>query len=147
MFADDRSVDGVAVRVIGVVLGQDAGSVDTSVILGAAATSARHVADSVVSGLAVRPVLAAGTPVASVSNADGRTVPVTTTTALSTLGYGGERVPLSVTLTPVGRRLTEGQRVATVRLGVAGSAGHSTAAVARATMPGISLSWRLRHAL
>ena len=147
VFADERTVAGVGVRIIGVILGQDAGSVDTPVILGAATTAAQHLADSAATSLAVRPVLAAGTPVASVTNPDGRTVTVTTTSALSMLGYGGEEVPLQVTFDRVGRRLHTGQPVATVRLAAPAGPDGTTTAVARADMPGISWSWRFRHVI
>lgn len=145
MFADQRTVDGVPVRIIGVVLGQDVGTVSTSVIVAAALAASQHLADSVVAALSVQAVLPADSPVASVTNPDGRTIPVTTATTLSRLGFGGLILPVTVTMPPVGSHLAAGQQVGTVQVGAAGTP--TTPAVARGTMPAISWSWRLRHAI
>lgn len=143
VFADQRTVDGVPLRIVGVVLGQDTGVVNTSVLVGAALAASQRLADSVVASLSMKPVLPAGSPVASVTNPDGRSVPVTTATTLSRLGYGGMRLPVTATLPPIGSHLVAGQEVGTVRVGPAGSP--STAAVARDTMPAVSWWWRVLH--
>jgi D-alanyl-D-alanine carboxypeptidase (penicillin-binding protein 5/6) len=142
LFAVQQTVDGQPVRIIGAVLGQDVGTVSTPTLIGAALTASQKLADSVVGALSVEAVLPAGTTVATVRNADGHTVPVTTARSVTRLGVGGMHVPVSVSLAPVGRHVADGQQIGTVQVG---DPSPVTPAVAQATMPAVSWSWRLRH--
>jgi serine-type D-Ala-D-Ala carboxypeptidase (penicillin-binding protein 5/6) len=141
-FADQRKIDGRVVTIYGTVLGQDEGTELTAPLLAAAFTASQRLADSVAGGVEVRPIVAAGTPVEVVTNAQGHQVAVRATSSLSSFGWGGMTLPLAVAVKPVGRNLKAGQAIATV------SGGRPAAVVvaeAGATMPALTMRWRLKH--
>jgi serine-type D-Ala-D-Ala carboxypeptidase (penicillin-binding protein 5/6) len=141
MFAKDITVAKRPLAVLGVVLGQHEGS-----LIGAALTSARLLGDSAAAAVQLLIVLPAGTPVLTATSADGRHAAVVTDGALRGLGWGGLTLPIKVA--PVGMassRLRVGQRLATITVG--GVGGPSSAAVARQSLGGPSLGWRLAHLL
>jgi D-alanyl-D-alanine carboxypeptidase (penicillin-binding protein 5/6) len=145
VFDDHRVVDGRSVTVLGVVLGQDQGVVGTKTLLGAVLGAATALADSVVADLAVRTVVPTGTPVVGVAHPHGPHVWGPTTTALSALGWGTQRVPLSLALRPATTQMKVGQPVAVVT--ISGLHAEASSAVATASMPPLTLGWRLRHTL
>jgi serine-type D-Ala-D-Ala carboxypeptidase (penicillin-binding protein 5/6) len=141
MFAKDIIVGARQLTVLGVVLGQHEGS-----LIPAALASARQLGDSAAGAVRLLTALPAGTRVLTATSADGRHATVVTKGVLRALGWGG--LTLSVNVAPVGvapGRLRAGQRLATVA--VDGVGGPSTAAVARQSLGGPSLGWRLAHLL
>jgi serine-type D-Ala-D-Ala carboxypeptidase (penicillin-binding protein 5/6) len=141
MFAKHITVGSLHLPVLGVVLGQREGS-----LIGAALASARRLADSAAASVRLLTVLPAGTSVLTATSVDGRRVTVVTKGALRDLGWGGLTLPVDVAtprVAPTG--LSDGQRLATVI--VDGVGAPSTAAVARQSLGGPSLGWRLAHLL
>jgi D-alanyl-D-alanine carboxypeptidase (penicillin-binding protein 5/6) len=145
MFANRRTIDGHPVTIIGVLLGLDRGESSTEALITASIQAATSLVDSVAKAVGVHTVLPAGTTVETVSNAQGHKVAVTTSQALTQVGWGGHTFPLEVTAAPLGRSLKDGQVVATV--GFATGPGAQTSATATSSMPSVSLSWRLHHIL
>jgi D-alanyl-D-alanine carboxypeptidase (penicillin-binding protein 5/6) len=142
MFANTQVLDGHPTTVLGVVLGQDTGTQNTAALIGAAVNASTTLVRSVVPSVALRTVLPKGAVVGSVTNPQGRRVPLTTTSSLNEMGYGGEIVPLTLTLHPVGSKLTAGATVGRVS---AGNGGPSAAVTAGSTMPPVSFTWKLLH--
>ncbi len=141
MFAKHITVGSLQLTVLGVVLGQREGS-----LIGAALASARRLGDSVAASVRLLTVLPAGTRVLTATSADGRRVTVVTKGALRDLGWGGLTLPVNVATVRVATsRLRVGQRLATMT--VNGVGGTNTAAVARQSLGGPSLGWRLAHLL
>jgi serine-type D-Ala-D-Ala carboxypeptidase (penicillin-binding protein 5/6) len=141
VFAKRIAVGSRLLTVLGVVLGQREGPLVTSAL-----ASARRLGDS--AGAAVRLITAlpAGAHVLTATSADGAHAAIATTGALDELGWPGLTLPVAVSsLRAGGARLDAGQRIATVTLRGAGSP--SSAAVARDSLGGPSLGWRLRHLL
>ncbi len=138
VFAKKILIDGRALTVLGVVLSQRGGS-----LVEAAMGSAHQLGDSVAASLRLRTALPAGTTVLSASSADGRRTTAVTADALREIGWGGERVPVHVGARPAMTRLKVGERMASVALPGGGVA--STSALARSSVGGPSLGWRLRH--
>ncbi len=61
------------------------------------------------------------------------------------IGWAGQTLPVAVALGPAVTRLRAGERLATVTVGGGGVL--TTAAVAKRSLGGPSLGWRLRHLL
>jgi D-alanyl-D-alanine carboxypeptidase (penicillin-binding protein 5/6) len=138
VFAKRILIDGRAVTVLGVVLNQRGGS-----LIQAALASARQLGDSASASLRLRTAVRAGTVVLSASSADGRGTTAITAGALREVGWGGERVPVRVLARPAMTRLKAGETMANVAL-LDGSV-TSTSALARSSVGGPSLGWRLLH--
>jgi D-alanyl-D-alanine carboxypeptidase (penicillin-binding protein 5/6) len=138
VFAKKVLINGRALTVLGVVLSQRGES-----LIQAALVSARQLGDSVAASLRLRTALPAGTAVLSAGSADGRGTTAVTAGALRAIGWGGERVPVSVVARPAMTRLKAGESMATVA--VPGVSVASTSALARSSVGGPSLGWRLRH--
>jgi serine-type D-Ala-D-Ala carboxypeptidase (penicillin-binding protein 5/6) len=138
VFAKKILIDGRALTVLGVVLGQQGGS-----LIQAALASARQLGDSAAASLRPRTALPAGTTVLSASSMDGRGTTAVTASALREIGWGGERIPVRVAVRPAMARLKAGESMATVA--VPGASAASTSALARSSVGGPSLGWRLRH--
>ncbi len=126
--------------VLGVVLGQRAGS-----LIEAALASARALGDSAAAALRAETALPAGTSVLSASTADGRRTTAATREALQEVGWGGLALPVQVLVRRSAARPRAGERMATVA--VLGSSSVSTAALATRSLGAPSLGWRLRHLL
>jgi D-alanyl-D-alanine carboxypeptidase (penicillin-binding protein 5/6) len=145
VFANNENVSGRAVTILGAVLGQDIGQQLTTKLTTAALNAATALVHSVTAAMAVRTILPAGTVVAVVANTSGATVNAVTSQTLTTLGFGGLTVPLTVTISRLGNHLSAGETVATVRAAAADN--EPTAAAATASMPGPTWRWRLSHIL
>lgn len=141
VFANHKTVDGRSYTILGAVLGQDAGQQSTQTLIAAAVRAANALVQSVARSVSVQTILPAQSEVAVVKNAQGATVPITTSQPLSVLGYGGMTVPLTVELSQVGTKLPAGQKVAVV----SAAGGASVAATASRTMPSVAFSWKLLH--
>jgi D-alanyl-D-alanine carboxypeptidase (penicillin-binding protein 5/6) len=140
VFAKQVTIGGRQLTVLGVVLGQREGS-----LIDAALTSAQRLGDSAAAALRVETVLPAGTSVLTASTADGRQTTVATAGALREIGWGGLTLPVQVVVRPAVARPRAGERMATVV--VRGASAVTTGAVARRSLGGPSLGWRLRHLL
>ena len=138
VFAKKVLIDGRALTVLGVVLNQRSGS-----LIQAALVSARQLGDSAAASLRLRTALPAGTVVLSASSVDGRGTNAITAGALRAIGWGGERVAVHVVARPAMTRLKAGEKMAKVDLSSAGVT--RTSALARSSVGGASLAWRLRH--
>ena len=145
VFANRQSVGGRVLTILGVVLGQDAGQSNTATLTKAALNAANAVVSSITSSVATRTVLPAGTVVAVVSNASGTKVKAATSQALTTVGFAGASVPISVTVVRLGGHVSAGQTVATVKVGSGSGSGSGTAALALSGMPAPTWGWRLSH--
>ena len=144
VFANHQNVGGRTVTILGAVLGQDPGQPSTSVLIGAAVNASTALVRSVAAAVSMRTVLAAGTPTAVVTDAQGHRIVAATTGPLEAIGFGGIAIPLDFTARTPGRELRYGQTVAAVTLGAGPEA---TSATAGATMPPVTFGWRLRHAI
>ena len=142
MFANTKTLDGHPITVLGVVIGQDPGTQNTAALIGAAVNASTALVDSVVSAVAVRTVLPKGAVVGSVVNPQGQKVDLKTTSALTEMTYGGEHVPLTVTLHHIGTSLRAGDTVG--QISVSGG-GPITTVVAEADMPAVTFAWKLLH--
>jgi serine-type D-Ala-D-Ala carboxypeptidase (penicillin-binding protein 5/6) len=140
VFAKRVVLGGRRLTVLGAVLGQREGS-----LIEAALTSAERLGDSAASALAVRTVLPAGAAVLDASSADGQRTTARTSSALRDVGWGGLTVGLRVARRAPMKRVSAGERLATVAVAGAGNA--STGALATRELHGPSLGWRLRNLL
>jgi serine-type D-Ala-D-Ala carboxypeptidase (penicillin-binding protein 5/6) len=138
VFAKKVLINGRALTVLGVVLNQRGGS-----LIQAALVSARQLGDSAAASLRLRTALRAGTVVLSATSVDGRRTNAITAGALRAIGWGGERVAVHVVARPAMTRLKAGEKMARVALPGVGVA--RTSALARSSVGGPSLGWRLRH--
>ena len=138
VFAKHVTIDGRAVTVLGVVLGQREGS-----LIEAALSSAQRLGDSAAAALHPVTVLHAHTSVLNVSNVSGGQTVAVTTNALWEIGWDGMVLPVHVLAGTAVTRLRAGQRVATVS--VRGTGVVATAAVGTSALGGPSLWWRLGH--
>ena len=145
VFANRQTIGGRTVTILGAVVGQDPGQPSTAVLIAAAVNASTALVHSVVGAVSMRTVLAAGTPTAVVTDAQGHRVMASTARALDAVGFGGITIPLDFTARPPGRALDAGQTVALVSLGPGTTA--STEAAAGAAMPAVTFGWRLRHVL
>jgi D-alanyl-D-alanine carboxypeptidase (penicillin-binding protein 5/6) len=147
VFANTQTVSGRAFTILGAVLGQDPGQPDTATLTTAALNAATAIVHSIAHSLAVHTVLRAGTVVAVLTNASGAKVDVATSQALTTIGFAGMTVPLSMSVPPLPGHLSAGQAVASVAVAVAADQTEPTTATAVSAMPGLTLRWRLFHLL
>ncbi len=138
VFAEKVLINGRALTVLGVVLSQRGGS-----LIQAALDSARNLGDSAAASLRLRTALRAGTVVLSAGSVDGRGTTAIAAGALREVGWGGERVPVRVVARPAMTWLKAGEQMA--RVEVSGVRGANTSALARSSVGGPSLGWRLRH--
>lgn len=143
VFANRQTVAGHPYTILGAVIGQDPGHQSTTVLIGAAVKAADALVASITGSIGVKTVVPTGTAVATVKNAEGKRVPVSTDGSLTVLGYGGMAVPLTVAINPVGRKLQSGQVVANVSV----PGGSAVTARAGSTMPAVSFGWKLLHDL
>ncbi len=139
-FAKRVSVDGRRLTVLGVVLGQR-----QSPLVEAALASARRLGDSAAAALRWETVLPAGTSVLRASNAGGEQTTGRTASAVHEIGWAGLELPVQVDTRANLKRVSEGERMATVT--VTGVHSLSIGAVAARALAGPSLGWRLRHVL
>jgi len=148
-FFKDLRAAGRRLTVVGVVLDQGEGSA-TSVILAAAAASARRLVESVAPAIRARTVVPAGTAVIVATSADGHRVHGVTAGPLRVIGWGG--IPEHLTIRArslatdhlsagelLGRAALTGN-LPTTAAGLTRTAVRTPAALAA---PGIS--WRLAH--
>jgi D-alanyl-D-alanine carboxypeptidase (penicillin-binding protein 5/6) len=146
VFADERTVAGRHVTIMGVILGQDRFDTNTATILAAAAAAASKLAVSATASLAVRDVLPAGRAAVELTDAAGHRVVATTVTPVRQLGWGGLDLRVHIAVAVTTHTLLAGQSVATVSVD-----GHikraSTTVKANATMPKLTFGWRLDHAV
>jgi len=140
VFAKLVTVGGRRLTVLGVVLGQRDGP-----LIDAALTSGERLGDSAAATLHLETVLPAGTTVLTASGADGRPTVATTNGALRQVGWAGLPLPIQVLPGRATTRLRTGEQIATVTVG--GVSVSSTGAVARRSVGGASLGWRIRHLL
>jgi serine-type D-Ala-D-Ala carboxypeptidase (penicillin-binding protein 5/6) len=138
VFAKRVVVGGRSLTVLGVVLGQRGGS-----LIEAALANARRLGDSAAASLGLRTVLPAGSTVLSASSVDGRRTTAVTVGAVREIGWGGERIPVSLAIDPAMRRLKAGASMAQVT--VLGMNDVSMSAIATHSVGGPSFGWRLRH--
>lgn len=143
VFANRQTVGGREFTVLGAVLGQDAGQSGTAELTKAATNAASALVSSIASAVSTRTVLPAGSVVAVVSNGSGSKVKVVTSEPLTTVGFGGTTVPLSMNVSSLGHHLAAGQTVATVS--VSPEQGAGIPATAQSGMPSPTWSWRLSH--
>jgi D-alanyl-D-alanine carboxypeptidase (penicillin-binding protein 5/6) len=145
VFANTQKVGDHTITILGAVLGQGQGQTQTAALTAAAFTAATNLVHSVTASVAVRTVVPAGTVVAVVSNTAGAKVNVATTQPLTTLGFDGLTVPLSMTLSALGHHLSAGQVVGSVAL--ASVPDERTSATATSATSGPTWRWRLSHVL
>ena len=141
VFANRQKVGGHTVTILGVVLGQSPGLHSTPTLIAAAVHAADRLVQSITTALSVQTVVAAGTTVATVSGRDGKETPVVAGRDLTVMGYGGMSVPVSVALDRLGSSVPAGAPVATISVAGAGT----TEGTTRASVPAVSLGWKLRH--
>jgi D-alanyl-D-alanine carboxypeptidase (penicillin-binding protein 5/6) len=142
VFAKRVSIDGRGATVLGVVLGQREGS-----LIDAALASARALGDSAAAALRVQTVVPAGTSVLSASSTGGGQTTVVTTEPLRQIGWAGLTIPVLVSVVR-GKAMTQlraGEPLAGVT--VPGAGAPTVGAVAKRSLGGPSLGWRLRHLL
>ncbi len=140
IFDKHVSVGGRRLSVLGVVLGQPGPS-----LIAAALTSAQRLGDSAAAALRVETVLRRGEPVLHATSSDGRATTIVMSRSLREVGWGGLRVRLHVANGIAGAQVHAGARLATVTVG--GSSVQSAPAIARRTVGGPSLGWRIGHIL
>lgn len=142
-FANRQTVDGHSITILGVVLGQGAGQSGTAALNAASLDASSALISSIRTALTTRTVLPAGSVVAVVRNASGSKVRATIASDITTIGFGGTTVPMSVEVRRLGHSLSAGETVASVRLG--SDPGGAVPAVAESGMPSPSWTWRLSH--
>ncbi len=140
MFAKEVEIDGRRLMVLGVVLGQREGA-----LIEAALASAERLGNSAAESLRVETVLPAGMSVLDARSVAGRGTVAVTASALKEIGWSGARFPVDVVVRPASTRLRAGEQMATVA--VRGASTARTSAVAKHSVGGPSLGWRLRHVL
>ena len=138
VFARRLHVGGRTVTVIGAVLGQRQGE-----LVPAALTGADRLAGSVAAAVGVRTALPAGTPVLSAKNASGGRVMAVNARSLRVIGWGGQRVPATVSSSAAPRRLEDHEPLASVTL--RGASTVRGAVLASEALAPPSLGWRLLH--
>lgn len=141
VFANQQSVGGHTVTILGAVLGQDRGVQSTPALIAASLQAANALVTSVRGTLGVKTIVPSGTVVATVTNPQGKRVSAVTTSPLTMTGYGGMSVPLSVSLEPVGTTLQSGETVGKVSI----PGGAFATVQARSTMPPVPFTWKLLH--
>jgi serine-type D-Ala-D-Ala carboxypeptidase (penicillin-binding protein 5/6) len=140
VFAKQVTIGGRRLTVLGVVLGQREGE-----LIDAALASAKRLGDSVATALRVETVLPAGTIALTASSADGHRTTAATAGTLREIGWAGLTLPVQVVARPPVTQLRTGERMATVT--VRGASTVTTSAVAKRSLGGSSLGWRLERLL
>jgi D-alanyl-D-alanine carboxypeptidase (penicillin-binding protein 5/6) len=140
VFAKLLTIAGRRLTVLGVVLGQREGS-----LIEAALAAGERLGNSAAVSVRVETALPARTRVLSASSTDGRRTTAVTAEPLREFGWGGLALPVRVLARPAMARLRAGETMAAVA--VRGARGAATSAVARSSVSGSSLGWRLRHLL
>ncbi len=140
VFAKRVTIGVRTLTVLGVVLGQREGS-----LIDAALASARQLGDSAAAALRIQTVIPAGANVLSASSTGGRRTTIVTTHALREIGWAGMSFPVEVRVRPAMIQLQAGEQLASVT--VRGSSEPTARAVAKRSLEGPSLGWRLRHLL
>jgi D-alanyl-D-alanine carboxypeptidase (penicillin-binding protein 5/6) len=138
VFAKRVVIGGRALTVLGVVLGQREGS-----LIEAALTSARRLGDSAAGALRAQVVVPAGTSVLSVTSVGGERTVAVTKSALRRVGWAGLALPVEMSTRAAMTQLREGERLGSVTIQGVGTA--TTESVAKSSLGGPSLGWRLRH--
>jgi serine-type D-Ala-D-Ala carboxypeptidase (penicillin-binding protein 5/6) len=141
MLAARGVVDGRAVEVLGVVLGQHA-----SPLIGSALQASQALISPALASVRSFTAVPAGTTVARVVSPWASPVAVKTTSALSLVGLPGATVRLTVKLTATAPSALSraGTPVATVTATI-GRQAQTAPAVTAGPMPGASLRWRLER--
>jgi D-alanyl-D-alanine carboxypeptidase (penicillin-binding protein 5/6) len=111
VFARRMTAGGRTFTVIGAVLGQRIGEP-----VHAAVAAADRLASSVVATVKLRVAIPAGAKVMTLENAEGRTVAVKTSRALSAVGWPGLRIPAQVSFGARRRTTSRGERWGVVTL-------------------------------
>jgi D-alanyl-D-alanine carboxypeptidase (penicillin-binding protein 5/6) len=140
VFAKRFTLAGRRLTVLGVVLGQRAGS-----LIEAAIASARQLGDSAAAAVRVETVLPAGSQVLAVSSTDGRRTVGRAGKTLKEIGWPGLRPLVRVRLGHLGTQARAGQQLASVK--IAGLLGTATPVLAAGSIGAPSLGWRLAHLL
>ncbi|MHB1538653.1 MAG: D-alanyl-D-alanine carboxypeptidase family protein [Solirubrobacteraceae bacterium] len=141
LFAKRATVAGHHFTILGVVLGQHDG-----LLVPAALASAQRLGNSAAAALREGTVLPAGARVLVAHGVEGQRASIVTKHPLDEIGWGGLRVPVTVSLVdPRDSKLAAGTSIATVSVDGASTA--SSRAVAARSLGQPSLGWRLRHAL
>ena len=141
VFAKRIAVAGRSLTLLGVVLGQRAGS-----YVPAALSSARALGNSAARAVGVRTALAQGAPVLGASSASGQRTTAVAARPLRVIGWGGLRVTLAVSSTRPGNTVSAGQLLGSVRLGsaaITSGPARSAPVIARSALTKPPLSWRL----
>lgn len=133
-------VGGRRLTIAGVVLGQRQGP-----LISAALASAKRLGNSAAAAVRVHTALAADTPIARLTSADGATTAALSAHTLTVIGWPGLRLAAHVQLDSRLRTVRSSESLGTITLGGAHPA--STVALARSAIGAPSLSWRLDHLL
>ena len=144
VFAKRFTVAGRRLTVLGVVLGQRAGS-----YVPAALSSARLLGNSAARAVGVRTAVARGSSVLAAKSAPGQRTTAVAARPLRVIGWAGMPVALEVSSVRPGSTVSAGQMLGSVRLGSAAIPVGPTRsrAMARSALPKPSLAWRLGHLL
>ena len=140
MFAKRVTVAGRRLTILGVVLGQHAGS-----LIGAALSGAARLGDSAAASIHLDIALPAGTDVLNARSADGQQTAAAAADTLEEVGWGGLALRLQVGPRRVASAVQAGEDLATVT--VSGALVARTIAVATRRLGEPGLGWRLRHML
>jgi D-alanyl-D-alanine carboxypeptidase (penicillin-binding protein 5/6) len=140
MFARRVAVAGRHLTILGVVLGQHAGS-----LISAALAGAERLGDSAAGAIPLETVLPAGATVLSVRAADGRRTSAVLSDALAEVGWGGLALPVQVIRRQPLPAVRAGEVVANVI--VRGVRGSTSAAVAAHALGKPGFDWRVRNIL
>ena len=140
VFAKHVRIAARTLTVLGVVLGQREGS-----LIDAALASARRLGDSAAAAVRVQTAIPAGASVLTATATGGQRTTVVTYSALRELGWAGLAFPVEVATRQKMTQLRAGEGFATVT--VRGVRAVTIEAVARRSLVGPSLGWRLAHLL
>jgi D-alanyl-D-alanine carboxypeptidase (penicillin-binding protein 5/6) len=140
VFAKRVEIGSRKLTVLGAVLDQREGS-----LIQAALQSAESLGDSAAKAVHVGNLLRGTTSVLTAASVEGRHIAVIPNGPLRELGWGGLRIPVRVSLSPVPSELQRGQRVATISS--SGVIRATTTAVASRTLSTPSIGWRVLHML
>lgn len=143
VFANRQVVDGRTITILGVVLRQDPGQQSTAVLTAASQNAANALVQSVRAAVRSQTVVPAGTPVAVISNAQGRRTTAVTASAVTATGWGGMTEPLGVSFPRPGRSVPAGATVAQVTV-PSGQPGQ-VSATTQSAVPAVSFGWKIRN--
>lgn len=144
-FANQQTIAGHPVTILGVVLGQAVGQSSTPALTTAALNAAGALVASIKSSLTTRTVLPAGTVVAVVTDGSGSKVRATIAAPITTIGFAGSSIPISIDLRRLGSHLSAGEKVGSVSL--TSDPADAVPVVAESAMPSPTWTWRLSHLL